>query len=195
MLRLVQVLFICMTMILPAAVFAEEGGSLGGVNFALKIANIQFTDDVLDDVDLDSDVYYGIEAFVETLPNLYLGMEVGYANPEGSFNFYGYKIGTELTYVPVELNLKYAFSPNKDLSFDLGAGVSYNYTEEKISTRASTLKEDEWLFGGQLFADANYKMGDFFVGLNGKLQLTEDASPGSYDYNNWRVGGQFGFMF
>jgi Outer membrane protein beta-barrel domain len=122
---------------------------------------------------------------------LYLGMEVGYANPDG--NVLG--IDTEVTFVPIELNLKYAIPASPNLVFDLGAGASYNYVQEKVSLSGVSVSSDDWLFGGQVFADVNYTSGIFFIGINGKYQITEDIKGGNYSYNNWRVGGQVGVMF
>ena len=58
---------------------AQEKASLGAGNLALKVDYIQFTEDDIEDADVDSGLYIGIEGFGEVTPNLYLGVEVGYA--------------------------------------------------------------------------------------------------------------------
>jgi len=82
---------------------------------------------------------------------------------------------------------------------DLGAGISYNYIKEEATASALGNTEsasiDDWLFGGQFFVDMNYTIDQFFIGINGKYQLTEDFKDFNYSYNNWRVGGQIGIMF
>jgi hypothetical protein len=55
--------------------------------------------------------------------------------------------------------------------------------------------EDDWLFGGQVFADLSYKAGVVYFGADFKLQLTEDFEDSSVDFNNWRLGGHLGIIF
>ena len=80
----------------------------------------------------------------------------------------------------------------------LGAGISYNYF--KIEANRIDEYADDWLFGGQFFADLNYMMTkEWFLGINGKYQITEDLEFDNIDTktsaDNWRVGAQIGFMF
>lgn len=167
-----------------STVFAQEKAPLGVGNLAVKVDYISFTDGDLEDVDLDTGVYVGLEGYARILTApLYLGIEAGYANPDGDFD-------TELTYVPVELNLKYAIPAAQTFVIDLGAGASYNYA--KFDNGDS---EDDWLFGGQFFIDANYTSGGFFIGINGKYQLTDEFEDFDVELSNWRVGGQIGIMF
>jgi len=185
-------------------VFAQEKAPLGIGNLALKVDYIAFTEDDLDDLDVDSDLYLGIEGFYEVSPNFYLGLEVGWTNPEGDV----YDVDTELTYVPVELNLKYAAEVSPHFVIGFGAGVSYNYAEIELDAATGTFEdietgeelgssvdEDEWLFGGQLFLDLNYTFDAFFFGINGKYQLTEEGDDLDVSFDNWRIGGQIGFFF
>jgi opacity protein-like surface antigen len=81
---------------------------------------------------------------------------------------------------------------------DFGAGISYNYF--KIEAEDIDADADDWLFGGQVFADINYKINkDWFIGINGKYQFTDDLEFDNIDTstnaNNWRVGAQVGLMF
>ena len=185
---LVLVSVIVMT---STAVYAAQKAPLGLGNIALKLDYIGFTDDVVKDTDVDQGLLIAIEGYGQVVPNLYLGMEVGYTNPEG--NVLG--VDTELTFVPIELNLKYAIPASPNLVFDLGAGVSYSWVDEKASFGGISASADDWLVGGQFFADMNYTSGGFFIGINGKYQITEDIKDGNYDYNNWRIGGQIGITF
>jgi len=179
--KLVLILLTIGLVVSSSTVFAAEKASLGMGNLALKVDYINFTESALEHADADSGLYLGIEGYTQILPALYLGLEAGYANPDGD---------VELTYVPVELNLKYAIPASPDFVMDLGAGASYNYA--KFENGGS---DDDWLFGGQVFIDVNYTSGGFFVGINGKYQLTEDFSNSSLSLDNWRVGGQVGIMF
>lgn len=195
MFRFVLALSMCLILASTTSIWAAEGEPLGKANIAVKVDHIQFTDNVLDNVGLESDIYYAIEGFVETIPNLYLGIEVGYTNPKGSMSISGVNVKTENTYIPIELNLKYVFVPAKDFSLSIGTGASFNYIKEELKVYGTTIDDDDWLLGGQLFCDANYNINNFFVGLNAKFQLTEEMKNYGYDYTNWRVGGQVGFKF
>jgi hypothetical protein len=64
------------------SVFAAERYSLGMSNVALKVDYLNFTDDVFDNIDLDEAIYVGLEGCLAVMPNLYLGMETGWAGAE-----------------------------------------------------------------------------------------------------------------
>jgi hypothetical protein len=124
-----------------------------------------------------------MEGYGEIVPDLYFGVEVGYAAPDEGF--------LELTYIPFELNLKYAVEPASGLVVDMGGGFSFNYVEvEDFFT-----SEDDWLFGGQVFTALSYKAGVVYFGADLKLQLTEDFEDSSVDFSNVRVGGHLGIIF
>ncbi len=188
---LIVVLFMSYT-----TVHAAEKAVLGCRNIAIKVDYINFTNDVVENNDIDTGAYVSLEGFRKITPNFYLGVEIGYANPEGSVNFLGTNLDTELTLVPVEVNVKYAMKTAPNFCIDFGAGLSYNYVEEKKPAASGVVATvDDWLFGGQLFADLNYTYNTFFIGINAKYQITEDFENFTYDYSNWRIGGQVGFMF
>jgi hypothetical protein len=68
--------------------------------------------------------------------------------------------------------------------------------ERKLYVFATTSSDDDdWLSGGQVFADTGYKFGRCLVGVNGKYQLTQDFKDAGFDSNNWRLGAQIGVMF
>ena len=163
-------------------VFAQQKVALGEGNLALKVDYINFTEGSLDRIDVDSGLYLGLEGYAQILPALYLGLEAGYTNPDGDL---------ELTYVPIELNLKYAIPASQALVFDLGAGASYNYARFEYHNSDN----DDWVFGGQFFGDVNYKIGEFFIGINGKYQFTEKFEDSPFTMDNWRVGGKVGIVF
>jgi hypothetical protein len=184
-------LFIVVCIMASTTVYAAEKISLGNFNVAAKVDYIQFTNRNLKDADVDDGVYVGLEAYARIVDNLYLGAEAGYAQPDGKIDTYD----SELTYVPVELNIKYAIEASPDLVIDVGGGGSYNYSKFKISGNGINESVDDWLFGGQAFADLNYRIGTFFIGINGKYQITEDFKDKDFNCNNWRIGGQIGVSF
>jgi hypothetical protein len=184
--------------IVPGAICNAKTNPLGIFNFGVKVDYISFTDDFLKDTDVDTGVYLGAEIYSIILPYLYLGLEAGYSNPSGTYTdaILG-NIDTELTYVPVELNAKVAFEPVKNLAIDGGGGLSINYAEMKGSILGVPVTEDDWLWGGQFFADINYIAGGVvYIGINGKYKIAEKGIK-RYDVslNNWMVGGQIGVKF
>jgi hypothetical protein len=198
--KMKKVMLLCLIgafLMTSAVVSAQEKAPLGVGNLALKVDYIAFTEDLLEDLDVDSGFYLGIEGYGEVTPNLYLGLEVGYAFCQ-SGDFFDLDLNrdldVDLTYVPVEMNLKYAAELSPQFIIDFGAGVSYNYAEIELSNGDSD-SEDDWLFGGQFFVDLNYTFDTFFLGINGKYQLTEEADDSEVSFDNWRIGGQIGFFF
>ena len=197
--KVLLVLLIAVFVVLSTTAFAAEKASLGSGNLAVKFDYISFTADALKNSDVDTGLYIGLEGYGKIAPNLYLGAEVGYANPEGTV----FGLDTELTFVPIEMNLKYVVETAPNLDLDFGIGISYNFVEEKASGFGESVSVDDWVFGGQLFADLNYKLGMFFIGINAKYQITAEPEfefmgvtiKPDYDYSNWRVGGQVGLMF
>ncbi len=199
-------IFIISLMILvifsATSVFAAEKYALGLSNLALKVDYINFTGDVFNKIDMKDAVYLGLEGYIALTPNLYLGVESGWAGPSNEGTIDSTNFDLDITYVPVELNLKYAVEIAPNWVIDLGAGVSYNYF--KIEANNLDTSADDWVFGGQVFADVNYKLDNlWFIGINGKYQFTDNLSfdvqgsniNTSTNVNNWRVGAQIGFMF
>jgi hypothetical protein len=176
-------------------------------NVALKVDYFSFTDDAFDEIDLDEGVYVGIQGSFALVPNLYLVAEAGYAgtsNEEDIIDFGSLDpvdVDIDVDYVPVELNLKYAMELAPRWVLGIGAGVSYNYFNIEADIDGVSADEDDWVFGGQVFADLTYKMGSWFFGVNGKYQFTEDIELGPEDEetdmnaNNFRIGGHIGIMF
>ena len=193
-----KLLFLCLVgtfAMTSPTLFAQEKAPLGVGNLALKGDYIEFTEDDFEDLDIDTGMYIGVEGFHEVSPNVYLGAEIGYAvDMDGEADIHLFEADVDLTYIPVEVNVKYATELSPSLVFDFGAGVSYNYAEIEISNGDSD-SEDEWLFGGQFFADLNYTFDTFFLGLNGKYQITEEGDDLDVSFDNWRIGGQIGFFF
>jgi len=172
------------------SVYAEERARLGNGNFALKLDYIVFTDGHFDDPGNEDDgLYIGIEGYGEIIPNLYLGGELGQGINIGI-------LGEDISFVPIELNVKYAIEAARNLVIDFGAGISYSYVELRdLDPFGSGRDEDDWLFGGQFFGDLTYKIRWFSIGVNAKYQITEDFRNEDFDLSNLRVGAQIGVMF
>jgi len=178
-----------------STVFAAERFPLGEGNVAVKLDYIKFTDSDLKDIDVDSGFYIGLEGYgLITEDNLYLGVEAGWTSPSGDFTDpVAGSTGTRLTYVPIEVNLKYAVAATQTVVFDIGAGLSYNYAKLKMYGDSA----DDWMFGGQAFMDLDFTFNHFFFGISGKYQIGQDFKKDDRQFscNNWRVGGQIGVMF
>lgn len=207
--KLLFVSLMCVFILASTTLYAAETYSLGNTNVALKVDYFAFTEDVFGDVDLDEGVYVGLEGYYGVMPDLYVGLEVGWAGTsnDGDINIAGERVDTDVdvTLVPVELNLKYVIEASPEWIIGLGAGVSYNYFEVEIDPKNyGSADEDDWVWGGQLFAEVNYKMSEqWFLGVNGKYQWTEDLEfdirgedvETDTSADNWRVGAQIGMMF
>jgi hypothetical protein len=192
---------ILVSLVFVPSIYAQQKYSLGVGNVALKVDYFRFTDSNLGDLDLQNGVYLGIEGYVNAfLPNLYFGIETGWAGTSGDFKYREFKADLSTTYVPIEFNIKYAFDLSPGFIFDLGAGLSANYFNLEADVRGWSTSSDDWLFGGQFFADVDYKFADgWFVGANIKYQVTQDIHLNGIDTDtsasNFRVGGQVGFQF
>lgn len=179
---------------------AQQRYPLGAGNVAFKVDYLRFTDSDFKDLNVENGIYFAGEFYVPIFnPNLYLGLEVGYGWSSGDMDIIGADVDVDLDYVPIEFNAKYAFELDPCLVLSLGAGISYNYLNIDADVNGLSLGDSDWLFGGQFFADLNYKMGQWFMGANVKYQITEDISLNDIDTDasasNFRAGGQFGFMF
>ncbi len=183
--------------------YAAEKYDLGMGNVALKIDYINFTEDAFDEIDLENGVYVGLEGYYAIYPNLYLGLEAGWAGSKNddtidTDEFGEVDVDVDVTFIPVELNLKYAVALDPNWVIDFGAGISYSYF--KIEANGIDEDADDWLFGGQVFADITYKINkEWFIGINGKYQFTGDLEFDNIDTktsaDNWRVGAHVGLMF
>lgn len=203
--KLLYAFFLVLFVIVSTSVFAAERYPLGISNVALKVDYLNFTDDVFDNIDLDEALYVGIEGYYAVMPNIYLGMEIGWAGSENDDKIGNLKVDIDITYIPIELNLKYMAEIAPQWVFGVGGGISYNYFE--IETNRIDRDADDWVFGGQIFAELNYKMDDFwFLGLETKYQWTEDLEFDDFGINgrdfdtktsadNWRIGAKIGFVF
>lgn len=176
-----------------SSVYAQTDLPLGNGHAGFKVDYISFTDSILDDADIDSGIYFGLEGYMNINPNLYIGGEIGYANPDGSVNVLGLSVDTELEYIPIEVNVKYVIKQGENLSVSLGGGLSYNSLDVKLSVLGVSVSDDEWLLGGQVFADLNYMVDNYFVGAHVKYKLTEDWD--NEDYSNFRIGVHAGLTF
>jgi hypothetical protein len=179
--------------VLASAVAYSAEFNLGPNNFTVKLDSINFGDNALKH--LDNAYYIGFEGYGHIGQNFYLGAEVGYVNADKNVVDAGTEVNKELIFIPLELNLKYTIKVVSHLIFDLGAGFSYNYAKEEISGSGISSSADDWLWGGQFFADMNYKIGQIFLGANTKYQITGRGNNLDHRFDNWRIGGQIGVMF
>jgi hypothetical protein len=185
--RSIVFFFIGACIITSTAASAVEKAPLGKGNFAVKLDYINFTDPHFDRAgNQDDGLYLGLEGYGKISPNVYLGGEIG-----SGFNM---EIGgEEITFVPVEVNVKYAKEASRDAVVDVGAGLSYSSVE--LQHAFGTAQRSDWLFGGQVFADLTYKIKRFTIGVNGKYQMTENFKDEGIDLNNFRLGVQMGMLF
>jgi hypothetical protein len=169
-------------------VYSAERALIGSSNIAVKLDYIAFTDKQWNGQG-DDGLYIGLEGYGEISPNIYLGGEIG--------NGVNMDIlGDDLNLITIELNGKYAIKAATNAAIDFGAGVSYNNADIRIDQLFSPDIEDkEWLFGGQIFADLDYKIKKFIIGINGKYQITANFKGHNFNLSNLRLGIQIGMMF
>lgn len=181
--------------LMATSVYAAEKYVLGTSHVALKVDYFSFTDDAFDSTDLEDGLYIGLEGYYGITPNLYLGLEAGWVGTSNDES----GVDVDVNFVPIELNLKYAFDVSPALVIALGAGASYSWFDVEVDVSGfGSDSEDDWVFGGQVFADVNYKLNNqWFVGINGKYQITEEIDIAGSDTkaDNWRAGAQVGLMF
>jgi len=153
--------------------YAEESIPLGRSMVALK-DYLKFTESDIKDFGTEAGPYVGLEAYARIAPNLYLGGEIGYYNSDGSVNLFlydpdsdsilGFHTNTEMTYVPIELNVKYKVGDAKNTgSIVLGVGASYNYMNLEASAPGLSIDEDDWLWGAQAFLELNLEFDRFYI--------------------------------
>jgi hypothetical protein len=180
---------------------------LGDVQLGLNLSYIRFSDDVADTSHTESGGYVGALGYVRLFHGLYVGAEVGKAENLTLFS------GNDVEFIPIELNAKYAFQAGSHLALGVGGGLSYSYVEidegkewnlgcivnicpapEPSGANGDELGDD-WLLGGQLFAEMMFRMGWFSLGFNGKYQITEGFKGSDFTLDNWRVGMVTGIVF
>ena len=170
--------------------YAQERAPLGVGHISLKLDYLVFTSDHFDKGgNQDDGLYIGLEGYGEISPNIYLGGEIGQGvNVD--------VLGEDITFVPIEVNAKYAFEVAPGLVLDVGAGIATVYVEIRDEGPfGSGNTEDDWLVGGQFFGDLTYKINWFSFGANLKYQLTQDFADEDFNINNLRVGAQIGVAF
>jgi hypothetical protein len=188
-----RILLIVLLAVLPtfcAAGPTQAGNILmePGTSYNFKTGAIGFFSDAAADLDVESAPYLGLEAFRRISDRLHLGGELGYARSTGSLPL----VETELTYVPIELNLKYAAAMTPLLDFTLGGGVSYNYVKFTTDCLGTCFAaEENWHPGLQLFGGIQLNaLRYLLLGVEGKVQVSEEE-----DLDNWRLTAQAGYRF
>jgi hypothetical protein len=174
----------------PSVIQAEQKVLLGSGNFALKVGNLTFTDDLLQLIGTESNVFISFEGYGKILPNVYLGGEFGYATSDHGNASDHEKLEFEFTFF--ELNAKYAIDLSPYFVIDAGGGLSYNYAGD---WEYAFEEEAAWLFGGQIFTDLTFKYHWFQLGINAKYQITQDFENTDIDLSNYRLGAQLGVLF
>jgi hypothetical protein len=73
-----------------------------------------------------------------------------------------------------------------------------SYFNVDVDVEGFSGDEDDWIWGGQVFTNLNYKFEQWFVGANLKYQFTDYIDIGLFRdirASNFRAGAQVGFMF
>jgi hypothetical protein len=199
-------LFILITLMAFTASLVHAETYPIGADVAVKVEYFRFMDDSLRNSGAKDAVYVGVEAYKQLFcPNLYLGVEAGWAGTRGGFTERfidegSFRIDTEVNYVPIEFNAKYVFNLSPCLFFDLGAGFSINYINMEAESFGVSASTNDWIWGGQFFGELNYKITPcLFLGVAVKYQLTENIKAFGFNTDtsadNFRAGMQLGYKF
>lgn len=176
---------------LTARAQESSAKTLGNVQFGLKGNYIAFTHEDLKDSKVDTGGLGGALFYLGVADGFYIGVEGGAAYAEHKEG----DLKLSLTYVPIEANAKLVVKPADWLVLGVGGGGCYGYTKYEAELNGNKDDINDWVFGGQAFAEANLLFGPFFIGANGKYQLTQKFEDQEFNLNNWQVGGQLGFNF
>jgi hypothetical protein len=203
--RMTVLLILIGFILVSSSVYAEKYEV--GADIAVKVEYFRFMDSNLRDAGAKDGVYVGLEAYKQLfIPNLFFGVEAGWAGTSGSFDsspindILVFHVDTDVNYVPIEFNAKYVFNISPCLFFDIGGGFSINYLNIKVESLGVSASDNDWLWGGQFFGELNYKITPcLFVGVGVKYQLTEDmrlfGANTETSADNFRVGAQLGYKF
>jgi len=169
----------------PAALYGQDRAPLGKVDIGVKLGYVAFSEGIEE----DDGVYLGVAVYGNVAPYLYVGAEAAAASSMGVFD-------DEMRLAPFELNVRYARGIGSSFIFAGGAGLTYAYAEFQVDIfDGEDLKYDEWLLGGQIFADLVFRIAWFDLGVNAKYQLVQDFEPVEADFSNLRLGLQAGVIF
>lgn len=100
-----------LSLIASANAYSQEKLPLGNCHITIKLDYLLFTDNQLNQLGENDDLYAGFEGYRKVAPNLYLGGEVGQGANVSIF-------GEDIFFVPIELNTKYALEVSPDLVVD-----------------------------------------------------------------------------
>jgi hypothetical protein len=184
-----------------------------GVDVAVKVDYFHFTDSLIQRLNAEDGVYVGVEAYKQLFcPNLYFGIAAGWAGTSGSVSgtvsgpdFLPTLVSADssIDYVPIEFNAKYVIPISRCLNFALGGGGSLNYfsfsSDVAAGGGALNVSDSDWVWGGQMFGELNYKINNWIIGIDAKYQFTENLHLFGVDTqagaDNFRAGGRIGFLF
>ena len=158
-------------------------------HFGVKVEHVGFLDDSAEQQDVDSGLFLGVEAYEYLDHGVYYGFEAGWADIEGNIVENGSEYDTELTYIPVEMNVKWVGLILPYTSLGVGLGPSMGYARHEVKGSGIDESKEDWFWGGQALAELNIEAGAIYFGLNGKYQAVEK------DLQNWRAGAHIGCRF
>jgi hypothetical protein len=177
------------------SVQAQEIYPLGYGNIALKLDYFSLGDTAaFQGAEENGGISLGLEIYGQIVSGLYVGYELAWATQTADFSN---NAKVEITYVPMELNMKYIFGFGRSFRWHIGGGVSYNYGEHQVKSTGipPPTKTDAWVGGGQVFTNLNWIIRDTFIGIDLKYQVTRDFENTDISFDNYRIGAHIGWMF
>ncbi len=196
-----------------------------GDDISVRVDYFHFSDSQIKRLNAADGVYVGVEAYRQLFcPSLFFGLAIGWAGTSGNvsgtvqnplFLPLFASADSNIDYVPIEFNIKYVVPISRCLNFAFGGGGSINYfsissninvrpvgngfRQGQIGLQSANASDSDWVWGGQVFGELNYRISNWFIGADVKYQLTQDLNLFGIDTqagaDNFRAGGHIGFSF
>jgi hypothetical protein len=191
---IINAVAVLMILGISISVQAQEIYPLGYGNMAIKLDYFSLDDKVFQGAKEDGGISLGLEIYGQIVSGLYVGYEVAWATQSADFTN---NSKVEITYVPMELNLKYIFGFGRSFRWHIGGGLSYNYGEHKVKSTGipPPTKTNDWMGGGQAFTNLTWIIRNTFIGIDMKYQITRDFKTTDFSFDNYRIGAHIGWMF
>jgi hypothetical protein len=100
---------------------------------------------------------------------------------------------TELEFIPTEANGKFVSHLGENLSYATGLCISFALVDVGVSSSGVTTAQDDTTWGGRVFGELDYTVGNLILGLDVKHHLTESYL--NDDDNNTRAGAHIDWKF
>lgn len=197
-------LYIIMIVALHSAAAFADDAATPATGLSVKAGVIGFRDPLVD----VNGPYVGIEVFSRVSESVSVGGQASFGMMlNRADDLAAGSAVDDLTYIPVELNVRYSVPLGEHILAGLDAGVSLNGIVEKkqqcgmilISLDpvqyCSTTTTQLLRLGAQVGLTVDVTSGTFRAGLDGTYQATDGDDSAAGKYSNYRLGVHAGWLF